>query len=116
MKDTAIWDEYFATLDEPRRLVVSSILVEAMGFSPESVPALPYGVPGLTLKKKPLIAVAAHKEHYGVYPFSPEVIKKVQQQLGDLETAKGTIRFPYDKKPTKKLIKELLKLRSEEIG
>lgn len=116
MKDTAIWDEYFVTLDESRRLIVSSILEEAMRFLPEAVPALPYGVPGLTHNKKPLIAVVAHKEHYGVYPFSPEVIRKLEPLLGDLETAKGTIRFPYDKKPTKKLIKVLLKLRSEEIG
>lgn len=77
--------------------------------------AMPYGVPGLKLNGIPLIAVAAHKNHHRVYPFSPEVIKSAHHLIGDLETAKGTIRFSYQDVPSDKLIGELIYLRTQEI-
>ncbi len=110
------WEDYLGALDAEKRAVVAFVLSVAMEKAPDALPAMPYGVPGLRLQGKPLIAVAAHKGHYGVYPFSPDVIAALEPLLSDLETAKGTIRFPYTTKPSKKLITELLRLRRREIG
>ncbi|MCA9361739.1 hypothetical protein KC906_00030 [Candidatus Kaiserbacteria bacterium] len=109
------WNEYLQKLETEPRLAVEFVLSTAIRLAPNAIKAMPYGVPGLKRNGKPLIAVAAHKNHYGVYPFSPNVIEGLKPLLGDLETAKGTIRFPYDKKPSKRLISELLKLRTSEI-
>ena len=76
---------------------------------------MPYGVPGLKLNGQPLIAVAAHKEHYGIYPFSSEVIKKLKPMILELETAKGTIRVSYDQVASDILINKLVDLRTKEI-
>ena len=110
------WTNYLSGLNEEARAIVEHVLGTAMKIAPQAEPAMPYGVPGLKLNGKPLIAVAAHKHHYGVYPFSPDVIKGLKPWLGELETAEGTIRFPYGTKPPQRLIKEMLKLRTKEIS
>lgn len=109
------WTKYFDNLNTEQKNIVQKILEMAMRLSPESTAEMPYGVPGLKLNGKPLLAVAAHKEHYGVYPFSPNVIKEAILLIGDHETAKGTIRFKYSETPSEELMKRLIELRSEEI-
>jgi uncharacterized protein YdhG (YjbR/CyaY superfamily) len=109
------WSKYINGLDNTQKDIVLNTLKSAMAFSPEAVPDMPYGVPGLKLNGKPLIAVAVHKKHYGIYPFSSEVIEKTKPLLGGLETAKGTIRFSYDDTASRELIQRLVELRSQEI-
>ena len=76
---------------------------------------MPYGVPGLKLHGKPLIAVATHKEHFGIYPFSPKVIIDAMPLIGNCDTAEGTIRFKYGTFPSDELIKKLVEFRLKEI-
>ncbi len=109
------WESYLDGLSESQKKVVINALQMAKKFAPNAIEALPYGVPGLVLNGKPLIAVAAHKEHYGIYPFSPGVIESAKPLIGNHETAKGTIRFKYDDVPSEELVKALIELRSKEI-
>jgi uncharacterized protein YdhG (YjbR/CyaY superfamily) len=110
-----IWTNYLGSLDNTKKHILISILETAKKYSVEATEEMPYGVPGLKLKGKPLIAVAAHKEHFGVYPFSSDVIKSARLLIGENETAEGTIRFKYGTMPTEELIKKLVALRSQEI-
>jgi uncharacterized protein YdhG (YjbR/CyaY superfamily) len=110
------WSKYLEELDEVKQKIVVDVLSLAKGFSVDAVEAMPYGVPGLKLNGKPLIAVAAHKAHFGIYPFSPNVIKSTIKLIGDNETAEGTIRFKYGDFPSNELIKSLIDLRSQEIN
>lgn len=109
------WDEYFSKLDKSRQAILLNIIKIALKYEPKATKDMPYGVPGLKLKDKNLIAVAAHKDHYGIYPFSPQVIEKVSIYLSDIETAKGTIRFRYDEFPKEALIKNIIIERRKEI-
>ncbi len=109
------WKKYLDGLHNEARAVVVHVLEMVPEMAPDATAGMPYGVPGFMLDGKPLIAVASHKEHYGVYPFSPAVIEHLEPLLEGLDTAKGTIRFPYDRKPSRKLIREILSSRSEEI-
>ena len=109
------WNSYLEKLDETKRQIVLSVLELAKKHSTDATESMPYGVPGLKLNGKPLIAVAAHKEHYGIYPFSPKVIEGAKGVIGNHETAKGTIRFKYGTYPSEKLIKILVELRLKEI-
>ena len=103
--------------------VVTTWPIKAKSPTPRFLPAFKemvsspqYSSGGMSSNGKPLIAVAAHKEHYGIYPFSPEVIEEAKQLLADLETAKGTIRFKYDQFPSNELLKEIVRLRTMEIN
>lgn len=110
-----VWSQYLEKLNNEQKDIVQRVMKIAMRLSPESTADMPYGVPGLKLKGRPLFAVAAHKAHYGIYPFSPEVIESARPLLKNLETAKGTIRFNYKDFPTEKLVKTLIDLRTKEI-
>lgn len=110
-----VWIDYLAKLNDSQKQLVVHTLELAKKYSPDALEAMPYGVPGLKLHDKPLIAVAAHKEHYGVYPFSPKVVEAVKPLIGNLPTAKGTIRFDYAQVPSEDLIKKLVELRTKEI-
>jgi uncharacterized protein YdhG (YjbR/CyaY superfamily) len=111
-----VWDSYLNKLDDTKRQIVIFVLELAKRYSVDSVESMPYGVPGLKFSGKPLIAVAAHKEHFGVYPFSPKAIKSTKELIGDHETAEGTIRFKYGDLPSEELIKKLIELRKKEIS
>jgi uncharacterized protein YdhG (YjbR/CyaY superfamily) len=76
-----VWQKYLNRLPTQKAKIVADILNQAVKFAPDADKAMPYGVPGLTVNQKPLIAVAAHKNHYGVYPFSPKVIKALESVL-----------------------------------
>ena len=110
------WTRYLNSLTPEQKDIVQKVLEMATHIYPKSTVEMPYSVPGLKLNGKPLIVVAAHKEHYGVYPFSPTVIKEAKELIGDRETAEGTIRFSYNDMPSKELIKRLIELREKEIS
>lgn len=112
-----VWNKYLCSLSNDRKIVLINILEIAKKHSPDAIEAMPYGVPGLKFKGSPLIAVAAHKNHYGVYPFSPKAIEAAKPMIGNKETAMGTIRFAYDDlPPTEDLIKALIDFRLKEIA
>jgi len=110
------WDEYFSKLDPSKQAILLKIIDLSLKFEPNAKKDMPYGVPGLKLNGKNLIAVAAHKNHFGIYPFSPPVIEKVRHYLLGIETAKGTIKFDYDQFPTEELIKKIILERRKEIS
>ena len=109
------WTKYLDKLNEEQKNIVKRVLETVMRLAPESSAEMPYGVPGLKLNGRPLFAVAAHKEHYGIYPFSPKVIDDAKVLIAEHETAKGTIRFKYGETPSEELLKRLIELRSKEI-
>lgn len=109
------WEAYLANLPAKHRSAVEATLGIAQEAVPEASAGMPYGVPGLMLQGKPLLAVAAHKGHLGVYPFSPDVVSAIARQLVNVKTSKGTIRFAHDDPPTEDCIREFVKLRSKEI-
>lgn len=109
-------NNYIDKLDDTKRQIVLTVLGLAKKYSSHAIEGMPYGVPGLKLNGKPLIAVAAHKEHFGIYPFSPKVIKEVQELIGNNETSEGTIRFKYGAFPSEELVKRLVELRAKEIS
>jgi uncharacterized protein YdhG (YjbR/CyaY superfamily) len=110
------WKKYFSKIDKSRQSILLEIIEIALKYEPKAKKDMPYGVPGLKFNGKNLIAVAAHKNHYGIYPFSPQVIERVSNQLSGIETAKGTIKFHYDNFPKEELIKSLIIERRKEIS
>ncbi len=52
-----------------------------------------YGMPALRYRDSPLVALMSTKDHIGLYPFSPEVVSAVEEELDGYSWSKGTIRF-----------------------
>lgn len=113
--DQSKWQGYLSKQDSEKAAMVVHYLEIAHKYATEAVAELPYGVPGLKLGGKGLIAVATHKTHLGIYPFSPNVVRVVKTKLEGAEFAEGTIRFKYSRLPSEEEIKLVVESRVAEI-
>jgi uncharacterized protein YdhG (YjbR/CyaY superfamily) len=83
-------------------------------LAPDATEAMTYGVPTYKLNGKNLIHFAAFKHHFGIYP-TPTAIKHFANELKDLETSMGTIKFNFDQKISYALIEKIVKFKINEI-
>ena len=111
-----IWDNYLSGLDVSQRNAVLKAGAIIKKIEPNIEVGLPYGVPGYKYNGKNLIAFAAHKNHFGVYPFSPAIVKEMVKDNPGISFAEGTLRFKYSDLPNKDLIKQIIKFRKNEIS
>jgi hypothetical protein len=53
----------------------------------------------------------AFKNHWSYFPMSGSVLNQIDDLPAWTETARGTLRVPLDRRLTKKLVKQLVKIR-----
>ena len=100
-------DEYISWFSGDIQEKLEAIRVLVKKEIPEATEAMRYGVPAFNLYGNNLIVYAAFKNHIGIYP-EPEAIEYFRPKLEWYETAKGTIKFPFDEEFPMDLIKEIL--------
>lgn len=110
-----MWQGYLNKLETEKQAAVQMVLEKVKRAEPEAEAAMPYGVPGYKYKGKNLLAVAAHKKHLGVYPFSPAIVKAIVPMLDAVDVDEGTVRFEYGVLPPTRLIEAMVQLRVKEI-
>ena len=106
-------EEYLSTLPKEikiQMLVLRKIIKET---APDAEELISYNMPAFKYYGI-LVYYAAHKEHIGFYPGNKAVNEVFKEKLIKYETSKGTIRFPYDGKIPKELIKSIIKFRMKE--
>lgn len=96
------------------RKVLEAVRKTIRSAAPGTEEGMGYGVPAYKMNGRPLVYFAAFKKHLGFYPAGSSAFKKFKAELAGYEQAKGTIRFPLDKKMPYGLIKKIVKFRSEE--
>lgn len=108
-------DDYLTDLDAGDRAVIERVYDIARELVPEAEQGKGYGMPALTYRGKPLIAVMRAKQHIGVYPFSPASIGAASAALAGFDTAKGTVRFQPEAPLPADAIRTLVLARKDEI-
>ncbi|HEY3036337.1 MAG TPA: DUF1801 domain-containing protein, partial [Streptosporangiaceae bacterium] len=108
-------DDYFAGLDASTRAVFEHIRTLAMDIVPDAEDGTSYGMAALRYKRKPLLGVLAAKNHLSVFPFSPRVVDSVRDRLAGFELSKGTIRFTVTTPLPDDVVRDIVRLRTEEI-
>lgn len=111
------WQKYLATIRSyKQRAVVLGILALVESFMPEFERILNYGIPSLSHKGKPILAVAANKAHIGIYPFGAAAVTAIKPYLPrGVTTTKGAIQFPYDQLPTSEILKRIIDYKLQEL-
>lgn len=109
-------DKYFGSLDVSARAAFERVRGLAMDVVPEADQGTSYGLAALTYRRKPLLGFRAAQQHVSIFPFSPEVVEAVQDRLSTFELSKGTIRFTADKSLPDDVVREVVRLRAEEIA
>lgn len=74
-----------------------------------------YGMAALRYRRKPLLGFRTAKDHLSVFPFSPKVVDAVRDRLAGFDLSKGTIRFTVARPLPDEVVREVVRLRMNEI-
>jgi uncharacterized protein YdhG (YjbR/CyaY superfamily) len=107
-------DEYIDSLKEPHRNMMKTLRNAIKVAAPEAVEVISYNMPAFKVNGRILVYFAAHTNHIGFYPTNMEAIRMFSEEIGNLNTSKGTIRFQLDKKIPTTLVKKIVKFRMEQ--
>ena len=108
-------DDYLDGLEPSARTALQHIREQAERLVPDAIEGKSYGMPALRFNQRPLIGFAAAKTHLSLFPFSPQVINGVRDQLDGFALSKGTIRFSADRPIPDDVLAEIVLRRLEEI-
>ena len=102
-------DDYIAAAPKEVRGKLKELRAAIRKTAPKAKEKISYGMPYYSYEGR-LVYFRLAKSHIGLYVPSP-VIEEHKAELKDYETAKATVRFPFDKKLPIMLIKKLIKAR-----
>jgi len=82
---------------------------------PKAEEGTSYGMLAWRLAGKPLLGLNEAKAHLSVYPFSPEVVDAVRDQLDGFKATKGGVRCTPQEPVPDEVVAEMVRLRRAEI-
>ena len=74
-----------------------------------------YGAPALLLRGKGLLGFRVSKAHLSIFPFSAGPVEALADRLAGMDVSKGTIRFTADSPPPDDIVRDVVRLRVQEI-
>ena len=103
-------DEYLARVREPARSSLGKMRAAIRSVVPrEATEVISYRIPAFR-HNVVLVWYAAFADHVSLFP-TASVIEAFKDELAELKTSKGTIRFPTDRPLPVALIKRIVKAR-----
>jgi uncharacterized protein YdhG (YjbR/CyaY superfamily) len=102
------FDEYLATLDEPKAKTIRSIFAELTAKFRKAEIVIAWNQPMLKQDGRYLFGASAQKAHILIAPFDADVIDELRPRLEGYEVNKKTVRVPVDWKVDKKLLTDMV--------
>jgi uncharacterized protein YdhG (YjbR/CyaY superfamily) len=103
-------DAYLATLTPRQRAFLQKLRKLIHSIAPKAQECITYSMPGFR-QNSPLVAFAAFKNHYSLFPMGGATIEKFKHELKGFATDKGTIRFTEEKPLPASLVRKIVKHR-----
>lgn len=102
---------YFARLPAEVRATLEKLRKTIRATAPKAVEVIWYQMPTFKLNDRPLVTIAAFKNHCSLFPMSYAILNAYKDELKSYHTSKGTIRFPLDQPLPAALVKKIVKAR-----
>jgi uncharacterized protein YdhG (YjbR/CyaY superfamily) len=110
-------EEYLATLPDDRRAAVEEIRRTIRAAAPEATETIAYEMPAFRSHGGQfLVSYATYKNHYSLFPASGAVVEALGEAIEPYLAGKGTIRFPASRPIPVALVREVVKVRLEEVS
>jgi uncharacterized protein YdhG (YjbR/CyaY superfamily) len=107
-------EEYLQNLPSEQQAELARIRKIIMKAVPDTEEMMSYGIPTFKYKNRPLIYMAAYKNHYSLYPASDAMVKTIPE-LAEHRVSKGTLHFPISKPVSEGLLKKIVKFKLNEL-
>lgn len=107
--------EYLNTVSGADGMAMAHVRDVALQECPEAEEGRSYGMAALRFRGKPLLGFVVAKAHLSVFPFSPEAVDAVADELAGFSLSKGTIRFTADRPLPDDVVRELVRVRVAQI-
>ena len=104
-------DAYIAKFSGEHRDALIHIRAQLRGILPDADEAIKYNMPCFVVNGVGIAGFDAFKNHWSYFPMSGSVLNQIDDLPAWTETARGTLRVPLDRRLTKKLVKQLVKIR-----
>jgi uncharacterized protein YdhG (YjbR/CyaY superfamily) len=112
-------DEYIANASEPAQQMMKRIRATIRASVPEAEEKMSYGMPFYEYRfpgyKGRLAYFAAYKKHISFYAIPRTLPAALAKKVEQYKAAKATLQFPLDADLPVGLIRQLVKLRKDEI-
>ncbi len=109
-------DEYIAAHPEGAQGTLRRVRSVIRKALPKAEEIISYKIPAYRVDRGIALYFAGWKEHYSLYPASPEIVAVLKDELAPYEVRKGTIRFPLSKPVPARLIARFAKLRAKQTA
>jgi uncharacterized protein YdhG (YjbR/CyaY superfamily) len=107
-------EAYLKTLTPEQRSAVQKLRETIAKEVPDADEGITYSMPGFLLGGRGLVAYAAFKDHYSLFPMSGRAIDEHRDELGERVTGKGTIAFEYGRPLPTALVRKVVRSRLAE--
>jgi uncharacterized protein YdhG (YjbR/CyaY superfamily) len=102
-------DDYLAGVDDDKRAALERLRKTIKAIIPRAEECISYQMPAFRLDGRVLVWFGAGANHCAFYPGG--LVTDFEQELGDYEISKGTIRFQPDRPLPAALVRKLIKAR-----
>ncbi|MEL1242601.1 iron chaperone [Flavobacterium flavipallidum] len=106
-------DEYIHSLSEETQKIAQQIRCIILNTAPDCDESISYGMPAYKTFGKPLIYLAAYKNHIGLYA-TPSGHSHFSKELANYKQGKGSVQFPLNSPIPYELIKQIVAFRLKE--
>ena len=105
--------EYIRARPKPTQKALKQLRATIRKALPDAQEVISYKIPAYKLNGKTLLYFAGWKEHYSLYPASPQLIAAFKERLAPYQVSKSTIRFPLSEPVPSSLIAAIAKFRAK---
>lgn len=106
-------DVYILACPPEAQEVLENIRRIILKAAPDAWEGMAYGMPAYKTRGKPLVYMAAYKNHIGFYA-TPSGHKLFEAELAAYKQGKGSVQFPLNKTIPYDLIERMVRFRVEE--
>ena len=107
-------EAYLETLPEEKRICLEEFRARLMELVPEATEVITYGMPGLRLYNRGLVAYAAAKQHCSLHLMSKLAMATHRKALTEFSTTIASIHFTRQQPIPQELLERLIRTRVEE--
>ena len=110
-------EEYLSQIPKEQRTTLEKLRATIKAAVPNATETISYQMPTFKYQGRALVGIAAFKNHCSLFPYSKDVLEKLERDLRPYDTAGkgGTIRFSVDRPLPAAVVKKIVKTRIAEI-